>query len=101
MVLIWDIYKWRNTGLRIIFRVSPNKIIIGIPQCPGKTYISATASNIGGKQTTINILGGNFYKNWISRLLRKPDKGFVVKEESTHPLPYILEPETEWTGLVL
>lgn len=101
LVLLWDVYKWRTSGPRTSFTVSPDKMIIGHPLFPeDKTYISAKAINTGDRPTTITNLGFQWYKSRFHKLCRKPCVSAIVGNPNPGlPLPYVLQPGTTWDGL--
>ena len=102
IVLLWDIYKWKASGPRVFIRVSPNMSILGVPKYEGETYVTVRVNNLGSRQTTITNLYCSYYRNWFLRFLRKPRKSFVVANPGiSFPLPYVLQPGTEWNGIIL
>ena len=103
-VLLWDIYKWKTSGPKIRFRANPNMKTFNIPSREGKTWISATAENVGTGATTITNLGFQYYRNWFKKIFRKPDSSGVIASAEATPnqsIPYILNPGTIWQGLAL
>ena len=102
-VLLWDIYKWKTSGPRIHIDVKTNMCLYGDPAVPkNEEHVMCTVINRGDRPTTINILGVYSYKNKLKKLLRKTEaKGIIVNPGSFSgkPLPYVLEPGKEWTGL--
>ncbi len=102
IVLIWDIYKWKKQGPRIRFRVQPGMIIIGDPTRKGKKFISAEATNVGDRPTTITNLVMQFYKTYFQMLRHKPSESMIVNTpSSSQPLPYTLNPGQIWRGLAI
>ena len=71
-VLLWDIYKWKTAGPRIRFIVRSGMIIVGDPDREGQTFISAEATNIGDRPTTITNLVVQHYKTYLTMLKHKP-----------------------------
>jgi len=100
IVLLWDIYKWKTSGARVIFHAKPNmKISENIGDCPkDKTYVHMEAVNNGDQPTTVTKTTCFYYKSWIDRLLRKPTSQYYIKPGGD-PLPYVLEPGKIWNGL--
>jgi hypothetical protein len=99
-VLLWDIYKWKTAGPRIKFVVTPGMIIVGDPAREGQYFISAEATNIGDRPTTITNLVIQHYKSYFAVLRHKPETSMIVKEPSaSQQLPYILQPGSVWRGL--
>ena len=102
VVLIWDIYKWKTSGPRLKFKVTPNMIVVGDPTREGKTFISASATNVGDRPTTITNLVMQHYNNYFNMLRHKPSTLMIVVSPSTvQPLPFILQPGQVWQGLAI
>ena len=101
-ILLWDVYKWKTSGPKIRFCAKPGMKTINMPTHDGKTWINATAENIGTRATTITNLGIRYYKNWLTRALRKPDSSWVVGMPEPNPnysIPHVLQPGGVWQGL--
>jgi len=102
IVLIWDIYKWKTSGPRIKFEVRPNTLVMGDPAREDKKFISANATNVGDRPTTITNLVLQHYNSYFNMLRHKPSTSMVVDMPSTgQPLPYILQPGQVWQGLAI
>lgn len=104
IVLVWDIYKWKTSGPQIRFNAKPNMKTFNVPTHDGKTWISATAENIGTGATTITHLAFQYYKNWFKKIFKKPDSSWVIANATISPeyrIPYVLNPGTIWQGLAL
>ncbi|MBI5205303.1 MAG: hypothetical protein HZA11_10340 [Nitrospirae bacterium] len=102
IVLIWDIYKWKTSGPKLKFVVTPNMLVVGDPAREGKKYISANATNIGDRPTTITNLVIQHYNNYFNMLRHKPSTSMIVVAPSTaQPLPFILQPGQVWQGLAI
>jgi len=100
VVLLWDIYKWRTAGPRIRFVVNSGMIIMGDPSRARQTFISAQATNVGDRPTTITNLVIQHYKTYFAMLRHKPSISMLVTEPSIEqPLPYVLQPGCVWQGL--
>jgi len=101
VVLVWDIYKWKVSGPRIRFKVSPNMQVFNYPGIShADTFVTAKAINVGHLPTTITTLGIRYYRNWLRRILRRSDRQGVIANTALNPLPHVLEPGTIWTGLI-
>ena len=103
-VLLWDVYKWKTSGPKIRFYAKPNMKTVNMPSHEGKTWIGATAENIGTGATTITNLCFQYYKNFFKKVIKKSDSSFVVGRAEATPsqsIPYILNPGTIWQGLSL
>lgn len=100
VVLLWDIYKWKTAGPKIRFVVRPGIIVVGDPARKGQSFISAEATNIGDRPTTITNLVIQHYKSYFAMLRHKPQTSMLVtKPSASQPLPYVLQPGSVWQGL--
>ena len=103
-VLAWDVWKWLREGPRLRVFANPGYKTIGIPTVdPDATWVMVKVTNVGTSPTTINMVGGAMYNNWIKRLLRKPSEQFFVATPvlaGMPKLPHVLDPGNEWTGLI-
>ena len=73
---------------------------MGDPSREGQTFISAEATNIGDRPTTITNLVIQHYDTNFAMLRHKPSTSMIVTEPSTsQPLPYVLKPGSVWCGL--
>lgn len=104
IVLIWDIYKWKHSGARLIVRASPDmETFGGLPDdSTGKKFVLIEVVNIGDRKTTITHLVGYYYSSFFKRLFKKRDKNFFVGAPAyAKPLPYVLDAGEQWTGAVI
>lgn len=102
IVLSWDIYKWKTSGPRLKFKVTPNMLVVGDPAREGKTFISANATNIGDRPTTITNLVIQHYNNYFNMFRHKPSTSMIVVAPNTaRPLPFVLQPGQVWQGLAI
>lgn len=100
LVLVWDVYKWATSGTRLVAKASSNMLIVepGKPQ-DNQHYITATVSNRGDAATTLKGVYLLSYSNWWRYLRRIPSRSFFVSTPShTHPVPFRIEPGSEWLG---
>ena len=101
VVLLWDIYKWKYDGPRLLMRVFPNRKVINNPVREGKTWVSVVISNVGTRPTTLKVIGVYRYKSLVDRIRGNTAKEWVIPNPSdTSPLPHILKPGEEWTGYI-
>jgi len=101
VVLLWDVYKWKTQGPKLVMRLSPNMQVWGDPSREGKTWVSVTVSNIGGRPTTIKGVGMEYYPSWLERLRNCAEKAAVFPNPNDgFPLPRVLNPGDEWCGLI-
>ncbi len=102
VVLLWDIYKWKTAGPRIRFVVRSGMIVVGDPSREGQTFVSAEATNVGDRPTTITNLVLQHYKTYLAMLRHKPSTSMLVTNPSiSQPLPYVLQPGSVWQGLAI
>lgn len=101
LVLMWDVFKWRNDGPKLGIRLSPNMKVFGDPLREDKTWITVTVSNNGSRATTIKSIGMEYYTGAIAKLRNKVDQAAIFpRTNDEHPLPVVLYPGQEWIGLV-
>jgi len=102
LILFWDIIKWKTSGPKVSFSVSPNMHVLGSSHMPDdKRYISVCVTNTGDRATTITNLGIVWYKNWFYWVLRRHHVMAIIVLPNPHPgfnLPYVLKPGTTWNG---
>jgi hypothetical protein len=99
-VFLWDVYKWRTRGPRIRMVVKPDMQAMGDPELEGKTLILISATNVGDRATTLELLAFVWYGNWWKRIRRKPEKQFLVKNPGRdRRFPYKLEVGERWDGM--
>jgi len=100
VVLVWDIYKWKNSGPKIRFTVRSGMMVVGDPTRKGQFFISTEATNIGDRPTTITNLVIQHYNSYFDMIRHKPKTSMLVAQPSTaQPLPFILQPGVVWQGL--
>jgi hypothetical protein len=102
-VLGWDAYKWLDSGPKVKLTASSGMKLVGNGQVDPKTYVSATAVNLGDRATTITNLCFIYYESWFKAMVRRkqPDQAFVITVPShSQPIPYRFEPGAQWMGLV-
>lgn len=99
VVLLWDIYKWKTSGPRVRFVVTPGMIVVGDPTRAGQTFIMAEASNIGDRPTTITNVVLQHYKTRFDMFRHEPTTSMLVTQPSiSQPLPFVLQPGSVWRG---
>ena len=100
LVFIWDIYKWKNSGPKIIGSIQANMIGINTPEYENDNLVLVNISNIGDKTTTITNLSLYYFKSHLLRFLKKPKKNMWIGNPSpSQPIPYILKPGSQWSGI--
>ena len=103
VVFLWDMYKWKTQGPKLVMRLSPNMLMY--PDLPPyqPRFVSVTVSNIGDQPTTIKGFGVEYYADWFKRLRQRAHDriAFAVGNQShVEPLPKVLNPGEEWIGLI-
>lgn len=98
VVLLWDFYKWKRSGVDLQLSVRPNMITAGIGEPKDKKFISVTVTNRGDRPTTITNMLGHYYPSRFRRLRGKPEHSFVVANPAFGPaeLPCVLKPGERW-----
>lgn len=100
-VFSWDVYKWLHAGPKLRTSVRSNMKTLGIPDRDDKTQIIVTVVNIGDRATTLTGIGLIHYKNKFLKLFDKREASFVIGSPGlTLPIPYVLEPGSEWGGSI-
>ena len=103
VVFLWDVYKWKTQGPKLVMKLSPNTRIFSNGSLHSTRFVSVTVSNIGNQPTTIKSVGGEYYTNWFKRFRKQTYDGraFVVMDpECAEQLPRVLKSGEEWTGLI-
>ncbi len=101
VVLLWDVYKWKTQGPKLVMRLSPNMLVYGDPLRENKTWVSVKVSNNGDRPATIKGVGMEYYTNWMKRLQNHAEKAAIFPNPNDgFPLPRVLNPGDEWCGLI-
>ena len=99
-VFLWDIYKWKNSGPKIIGSIQSNMIGFNTPEYGNDNLVLVNISNIGDKPTTITNLSLSYFKSHLLKLFKKPKKNMCIGNPSpSQPIPYILKPGSQWSGV--
>jgi hypothetical protein len=98
IVLLWDIYKWKTTGPRLVVKAVPGMQELG--DRTEKKLISVEVTNRGDRPTTLTHLAFIGYTSLWNRLRRKRSAkvGFVPRPGGTQPFPYQLPSGDRWLG---
>lgn len=80
--LLWDIFKWFNSGARLRMNVSPNIILVGngFPLQDESKRISIEITNVGHRKTTLVTLGFRCDTNLWGSLTGKGSLFFAVPQ---------------------
>lgn len=101
IVFLWNLYKWKIKGSRLLMWLEPNTRTFGDPAGEGKPWISVTVSNIGERPTVLQSLGMRYYAGWSQRLRNQPEISIVFPNPSHNfPLPRLLKPDDHWAGMI-
>ena len=100
-VLLWDVYKWKTQGPKLVLRLSPNSVVVGDPPYENQTWVSVTVTNVGSQPTTVKGVGMRYFSSYLKRLRNKSEIDAVFPNPNLRdPLPRRLEPGDEWRGLI-
>jgi len=100
-LLIWDVYKYKNAGAKLKFRISPNMKFAPNPfrKQSEETLVVLRVVNTGDRPTTITTVALQQYQSRWSKWRKKPKQTFLVPNPViSQPLPYVLNPGQEWGG---
>lgn len=101
--LALEVRRWFESGPRIKVRIQPNMVMVGGRQT-NENFLVATVRNRGNVATTITTMGMIYYPNAFWRIIRQKGNHFVVPHPGVDGMPssvpHVLEPGTQWTGLV-
>ena len=103
LVLLWDVFKWVLSGVRIRVSVAPNMTAYGSAAAllGMKTCIVVEASNVGQAKTTITHVVGFHYTSPAHKFLRrKPLKSIVVLDPKPGAVPHELDVGERWLGMM-
>ena len=101
--LLWDVFKWFNSGAKLRLSASPNTILVGggIHDNDRTKRISIEVTNVGHRKTTLVTLGFRCDTSLWSYLTGKGRLHFVVpRPEYAQQLPVLLDVGERWVGLV-
>ncbi len=102
LAFLWNVVAAVRSGPRVKITVTPEMQIFP-NQAPtyDKTYVTVRAINVGTGKTTITHCAGYYTTNILGVLLKKYRQFFMINIDSQtgHPVPFILDPGTEWTNL--
>ena len=101
--LLWDVFKWFNSGAKLRLSVSPNTILVGggFSGDDKTKRISIEVTNVGHRKTTLVTLGFRCDKTLWNSLTGKGSLYFVVPQpEYAQQLPVLLDVGERWVGLV-
>jgi hypothetical protein len=76
--------------------------LFGTGQQDDSEYLAARVTNRGDRPTTITNYGLHQYKSPFHRWLNRSSKSAIVPRPELfggYPLPHVLQPGTEWSGM--
>ncbi len=96
VVFLWDIYKWRKSGVVLRVTASPNmQTFTGVFEEP--KFVIVEVVNNGNKKTTLTHLVGVQYLSWTDRIRKKSKHTFFVPTPLFNAqLPYVLGVGERW-----
>ena len=102
LALLWNIVTAIRDGPKINTRVNPNmQYFPEDDHTAGKKYICLTATNVGRYTVTVTSYCG-YYANSLREIIMRKQQHFIVNvtRELSSPLPHVLEPGTQWKGML-
>ena len=108
-VLIWDIYKHKTSGARVILTMQSNMMFYGFPDRDGKTHIVFEVVNRGNRPCTIESAFILHFKTSLRyavyrlfRRRRRADESLFVKAPGiSNDIPHVLNPGCIWKGAAI
>ena len=97
LVLLWDAYKWRNTGPKVWMRAYAGMKIVGDRIDPA-TYVKVEAVNRGDRATTLTGLDLMCFESRFDQFFR-PRKGKFFVVTTPLDLPRKFESGQRWVGI--
>ncbi|MBU1882355.1 hypothetical protein KKA08_09975 [bacterium] len=101
-VLIWDIFKWRKSGPKIIATARRGWKTFNIPQTEGHKLIHVTATNTGDRATTLTVMGLHWYPEGSTLADKTKRQTYVVMGiQGFDKIPQKIEPGDVWTNVII
>lgn len=102
IALIWDVFKWSQTGVKASLKISPNMTPFGVArlQFKNKLNIFVEVTNIGDKRVTITHLVIVYYETLFKKLLKISSRSFIVPDPLPGQLPQAIDIGERWVGLI-
>lgn len=103
LVLVWDLYKWGQSGPQLELSVYPHMDPYGGAAVYGKgPFVVLEVRNNGDRKTTITHCVGFCYASRLHKLFYcKPKHSFIVPNPATGNIPHVLEAGERWMGLLI
>lgn len=102
IALLWDFFKWSQTGVKVLLRVSPNMTPFGFAkeEFKSKLNLFVEVTNTGDKKITITHLVLTYYDSFWKRVLKRSSKNFIVLNPLPGQLPQLIDIGDRWVGLI-
>ena len=102
IALLWDFFKWSQTGVKVLLRVSPNMTPFGFAEDEFKNKLNlfVEVTNTGDKKVTITHLVLTYYDSFWERVLKRSSKNFVVLNPLPGQIPQLIDIGDRWVGLI-
>lgn len=112
-LLILEIKRWFNEGVRLFMSVMVDAELYGIHGADQNKYIAITVTNRGSAPTTITHMVFYDFPNIFSILIPKRPRFIFIKFKKYWPetmivpnpgnqiLPYVLDPGHNWHGMAV
>lgn len=97
--LALEVRRWFESGPKLTVQATTGMVMIGNGK-RGDGLLVVTVINRGDAPTTIKSLGMIEYPNFWAWLRNRPTRAFVIADPSQRfPLPHLLAPGAQWTGI--
>lgn len=102
IALLWDFFKWSQTGVKVLLRISPNMTPFGFAEEEFKSKLNlfVEVTNTGDKKVTITHLVLTYYDSFWKRVLKRSSKNFIVLNPLPGQLPQLIDIGDRWVGLI-
>lgn len=102
LAILWDIFKWKNSGARLKINVAPNMILIadGLSLENQEKRISVEVVNVGQRNTTVVTLCFRCDDDMWTSVTGKGRTYFAVPQPEFASLPAALGVGERWVGMV-
>lgn len=100
-VFFWQLILWRWSGARLSGRANANMEVHGGAFPDNNTYVVMNIQNVGRTDTTITTVALLAYSPFWRRLKSPESNYYVVHNQDTYPLPYVLRPGQTFTSMVI
>jgi hypothetical protein len=94
--------RWFESGPKLLLNLISQAQIYGFSENDEGEYLHARTTNRGDRPTTISNYALHQYKTPFHRWLNKSSRSAIVTRPDLFgglPVPYVLQPGTEWSGV--